>query len=156
MASNINGTGTTFRGKRDFLSDGTYITTEWFTIFFLPIIPLRSLRVRENPNIASPDDVWFSNVIHSKTYEVCERTTINWKQVIYTYCYFIILCSWVNLIHRFIMPFLTGKPYSENTTYGPLLISLEFLMCAPAIFLPYFLRRHALKKIHETSKHLLN
>jgi hypothetical protein len=44
MAFTLNGIGTTHYGRRR-LSDGTYITTEWVVIAFVPLLPLRSLRV---------------------------------------------------------------------------------------------------------------
>jgi hypothetical protein len=46
MATLIQGFGTTFLGQRDFLPDGSHITTEWVVVFFIPIVPLRSLRVK--------------------------------------------------------------------------------------------------------------
>jgi hypothetical protein len=42
----INGCGTRYYGKQDKRQDGSYITTEWITFFFIPLIPLRSLRVK--------------------------------------------------------------------------------------------------------------
>ena len=46
MPYTLNGIGTIFYGKRDFRADGTYITTEWITVVYFPLIPFRSLRVR--------------------------------------------------------------------------------------------------------------
>lgn len=45
MATTIQGFGTSFVGQRDFLPDGSYVTTEWVVLLFVPVIPLRSLRV---------------------------------------------------------------------------------------------------------------
>lgn len=42
----FNGIGTTFYGKRDFHADGSFLTTEWVCLLYLPIFPLQSLRVR--------------------------------------------------------------------------------------------------------------
>jgi|SRR5579863_2450381 len=47
MATTVQGFGTSFVGQRDFWPDGSYITTEWVVLLFLPLIPLRSLRVTE-------------------------------------------------------------------------------------------------------------
>jgi hypothetical protein len=46
MAYTLNGIGTTFYGQRDFRADGTFITTEWLVLVYIPFIPFRSLRVR--------------------------------------------------------------------------------------------------------------
>lgn len=45
MAFTFNGIGTKFYGKRDVGPDGSYVMTEWFVLIYLPIFPLRSLRV---------------------------------------------------------------------------------------------------------------
>lgn len=46
MPRSVNGIGTKFYGRADEWADGTYITTKWFIFFYLPIIPLRSYRVK--------------------------------------------------------------------------------------------------------------
>jgi hypothetical protein len=43
--TSINGMGSMFYGKSDVRQDGSYLTTEWFTILYLPVVPLRSFRV---------------------------------------------------------------------------------------------------------------
>ena len=45
MAYTLNGIGTTFYGQRDFQPDGSYLTTEWLVFLYVPLIPIRSLRV---------------------------------------------------------------------------------------------------------------
>jgi hypothetical protein len=55
MPSNVNGFGTKYYGQRDFRADGSYITTNFFCLAFLPIIPLHSVRVIADPkNSAMP------------------------------------------------------------------------------------------------------
>jgi hypothetical protein len=46
MALSLNGCGTRYLGCR-WQPDGTYITTKWITFFFLPLVPLNSVRVIE-------------------------------------------------------------------------------------------------------------
>ncbi len=46
LLSTINGIGATFYGKRDYdAASNSYITTHFFTFFFLPLIPLGAYRV---------------------------------------------------------------------------------------------------------------
>lgn len=45
MPSNVNGIGTTYFGASDRQPDRSFVTTEWFSLFSVPLIPLRSLRV---------------------------------------------------------------------------------------------------------------
>jgi hypothetical protein len=41
----FNGCGTRYYGKQDKADDGSYVTTEWITFVYVPLIPLRSFRV---------------------------------------------------------------------------------------------------------------
>jgi hypothetical protein len=43
--TSVNGIGSTLYGKSDPRDDGSYVTTEWFTVFFVPILPVCSYRV---------------------------------------------------------------------------------------------------------------
>src|SRR5262245_20240386 len=45
MPYTLNGIGTRFYGKRDLRPDGSYITTEWVTFAYVPLVPFRSFRV---------------------------------------------------------------------------------------------------------------
>ena len=45
MPSSFNGTGTKYYGHALPLSDGSYVVTEWITLLWIPLIPLRSKRV---------------------------------------------------------------------------------------------------------------
>jgi hypothetical protein len=47
VARTFNGFGTKLYGKRDFLHDGSYLTTLWIVLFWFPLIPLRSFRVQD-------------------------------------------------------------------------------------------------------------
>jgi len=50
MAFTLNGTGTKFYGEIDRAKDGSYTTTEWVVLAWMPIYPLRSWRVvKESP-----------------------------------------------------------------------------------------------------------
>jgi hypothetical protein len=45
MPGAINGFGTTYYGCSDIEPDGSYLTTEWVTVFYVPIYPVGSWRV---------------------------------------------------------------------------------------------------------------
>ncbi|HZX30254.1 MAG TPA: hypothetical protein VFF03_02785 [Rhodocyclaceae bacterium] len=81
MASSINGIGTTFYGKRDFQSDGSYVTTKWFILAFLPIFPSYSLRV-------IPED---EGLFPATRFHIVENLSICWAQVLSTYAYVYLL-----------------------------------------------------------------
>jgi hypothetical protein len=46
VGSPINGTGTKVYGKRDFRTDSSFVTTKWITFLWVPLVPLRSMRVK--------------------------------------------------------------------------------------------------------------
>lgn len=55
MPSSVNGFGTKYYGQRDFRPDGSYITTNFFCLAFLPVFPIQSVRVIPDPkNSAMP------------------------------------------------------------------------------------------------------
>jgi len=43
----VNGTGSTVIGRNEIGEDGTYLTTEWFTVVFIPVFPICSYRVTQ-------------------------------------------------------------------------------------------------------------
>jgi hypothetical protein len=45
MPSSVNGIGTKYYGASDRHPDGSFVTTEWFVLLSVPLIPLRSQRV---------------------------------------------------------------------------------------------------------------
>lgn len=66
--SSINGVGTIYYGRRD-AGDGFIITTRWFIILFLPIIPLGSFRRYEFRNFSG--DVRVSDARFKEITRLC-------------------------------------------------------------------------------------
>lgn len=79
----IWGCGNTLYGGKNPDSNGFKTSTEWFTIFFLPIIPLASYRVREG-KISSLNLIIYR---HSSTSYEMIKIGLDRKQVFYTYLY---------------------------------------------------------------------
>jgi len=94
MAHSINGVGTTFYGKRDFRADGSYVTTEWVVLLWLPLIPLRSFRVSYQGS--GPTTGLGTNA----EYRVFARTLPNWKQVISVYALILLSIAWLWFLFR--------------------------------------------------------
>ena len=85
IARSFNGFGTILYGKRDFEADGSFVTTKWVVMFFIPLFPLASMRVK-----AVKSD-WLMN-----DYLVRERGWPNLKQVacVYAYVGLLLLMAW--------------------------------------------------------------
>jgi len=82
MPFTFNGIGTINYGARDFRPDGSYVTTEWVVVAYVPIAPLRSRRIRP-----AGQGVYFV-VYGSSNHYILEETGINGRQVlsIYGWC----------------------------------------------------------------------
>ena|ERR1700722_17974460 len=137
MAHSVWGTGTMYYGMRDFRPDCSYITTEWVSVLFLPIVPLRSFRVASQERTSSGFG-WRSS------YLVFEKTRPNGKQVIGTYCYVCLMIAWV---------------ISTGTILGKYINTGEALPVCSAIALwilpaptPWVLRYLKLRKLPKTTR----
>lgn len=76
MAFSINGFGVTFYGRRLVRPDRSYVTTKWFILACLPIVPLGSARLRDS-----------SRGFSRQEYDVVEETPLDLVQVLNTYFY---------------------------------------------------------------------
>lgn len=76
------GTGTLHYGKREFWSDGSYITTEFFALLGVAVVPLRSLRIK---HIETGFDPEHATIITE--YIECSRSRADRKQVASVFAY---------------------------------------------------------------------
>ncbi|SRR6266851_833954 len=74
MPYTFNGCGTHYYGKQDKANDGSYVTTEWITLVYVPLIPLRSFRVL-------PVGKGTNWVVHSSQSYQAMRVPLRWSQV---------------------------------------------------------------------------
>jgi hypothetical protein len=99
MPSTLNGTGTHFYGDRERDVGGTYVTTKWVVLFWVPLIPLSSWRVY------MLDDARVDYIIDesSRTSQAMQATQVplNWKQVLNVYLVTIplVLAAWY-ILHQ--------------------------------------------------------
>jgi hypothetical protein len=101
MPSSINGCGTKYYGQRDFRADGSHITTNFFCLLFLPLIPIHSVRLIPHPkNSLLP----FSK----NYYQVLEKRWPNPVQVLFVY-----LCATV-VVGQSILFFVYVQPYLKT------------------------------------------
>lgn len=78
MPTNIVGFGTMFIGERDYTFDGSFVTTEFVTVLYVPVVPLRSFRAVETSNSFR----WLgSRAGYAKTSYRVQRLPLCWRQV---------------------------------------------------------------------------
>lgn len=80
MPFTFNGCGTKFYGNRDKGEDGSHITTEWITLVYVPIIPIRSWRVL-------PVGQGTNYVVHSSQSYRMLRVPLCWPQIFHVYMF---------------------------------------------------------------------
>ena len=106
-AWSFKGIGEKLYGMRSFHADGSYQTTKWFVLLYLPIYPICSLRVK-------PHDKGRISVL--------DVLPIDWRQVLDSYCF--VAIAWagvamgIRLLERYSLPFkefvsvaLLGLPF---------------------------------------------
>jgi len=97
MPSTTNGIGTTYYGKRDFRTDGSWLTTEWVVVFFIPLLPISSRRIawryEEDNRWTTHNNFFENNVDHednsrTKNYKILSNEALSFVQIssVYIYC----------------------------------------------------------------------
>jgi hypothetical protein len=77
----FHGIGTMTYGQRDYWPDGSFVTTEWIVVAWVPIAPLSSMRLART-NGGKP-----LARRNSEGYYVYEETAPNPRQVVSVYCW---------------------------------------------------------------------
>src|SRR5579872_6412107 len=127
MPFTFNGLGTKLYGARDFRPDGSYITTEWFVVAYVPIVPLKSMRIR--PGAGGK----YYGLYNSSTYYILEKTGIDGRQILFIYAWFAAFIAAV----VFAFPFTTWWQYIPGVLMLPV---------------PWLLRRTAMKRTAEEAE----
>lgn len=87
----LQGTGAKVYGKRDFAADGSYLTTRWFVLSLIPLVPLATFRVRRVRRW-SPLENW------NDSHEILMRSKPMLKQVLFVYAYLLGLAGTLYLL----------------------------------------------------------
>jgi hypothetical protein len=74
MPYTFNGCGTRYYGHQDRADDGSYVTTEWITFVYIPLVPIRSFRVL-------PVGKGTNYIVHSSQSYQTVRVPLHWSQV---------------------------------------------------------------------------
>jgi hypothetical protein len=137
MPSSINGCGTKYYGQRDFRADGSHVTTNFFCLLFVPIIPIHSVRV-----IPDPKNGWLP---FSKNYFVILEK--RWPNPLQVLCVYLCAASVVGMAILFlgwVDPFLKVRaPWLTHDWIEPVLF---FPFLIPPLLIPRWLRKVAHKR----------
>jgi hypothetical protein len=137
MAFTFHGIGTKTYGERDHWPDGSFVTTEWFVVAYLPISPSVSMRVsytRSSPYARYDREGYY---IH-------ETLPANRKQVVGTYLWFASVIATIVLWAEFQNDLEKYVGDADNAA------GLWLLLLAILLALPFTLRWLAKRrKIHK-------
>jgi hypothetical protein len=133
MPSSIQGFGTAFVGQRDFWPDGSYVTTEWIVVLFLPLIPLRSVRVKASPMRVRT--LYVAASTH-RDYVICDERRPHLKQVACVYGFAIFYAAWIFGLAVSLHSFAARVSDTVGIAVLLLIVGLPWL-------LPWYLRERA-------------
>lgn len=142
MPTNVKGVGTIYYGQAEIRPDASFVTTEWIILFSIPLIPLRSFRVRRNRKA----DVE-ALVVHSTGYVVLEQLPLQWAQIFKTWL-FVLVCGlwWAVLVWS-----LFSVKMDWDNHYVVLAFCYIGLAALPFLAL-HFMRREAYRAQHGNSE----
>ena len=124
MATSVNGFGTTFYGQCDFDTDGSFITTKWIILAFVPVVPTSSVRLRH-----AQEQGFFSM---GTNYDVIMEMPLNVVQVLKTWAYVACFIALLGLL---------GKGADAPW---------KFILLGVMVLLPFILRALAKRAAHST------
>lgn len=119
MPWSFNGCGTRLYGNREQGDDGSFVTTEWITLVYLPIIPIRSFRVL--PEGKGTNAIVYSSRNYRMRRVPLARTQVrNIYLVVAPILAVILLFSWSNIRAWVKNDLLRAKPQPLQVQARPL------------------------------------
>lgn len=129
-------------GERDYWPDGSFVTTEWFVVAWVPLIPICSKRVSYNP-----DNPYACFDAGAGVY-VYETLGVDRRQAAYTYLW--IMCAIAPLvIWAEYQDALSKFVGDENWAAG-----LFLILTGGMVGFPHLLRRYIKRRNHRKWKRL--
>ena len=94
----LEGLFSTALGQSDHRSDGSYVTTQWYSALTVPLVPKASFRVRESKNC------------RQGTFKTCEKVPLCLGQVLPVYAFAAFCTAWVLSIPFVANEYLLDQP----------------------------------------------
>jgi len=140
MPSNVNGIGTRFVGQRDFRADGSYLTTNFFCIFYFPIFPIHSVRVIPDPrNMSIP--------FHTNYYTIMEKRRPHLGQVLSIYACAAAVVGMIFLFFDRIDPYIAEHaPFFSGGFWGTVAFVISL---SPPLLVAWWVQRSARQRMLE-------
>ena len=115
------GWGTTFYGAADRNNaDNSFVTSQWFCAFYIPLIPIQSYRVIYGEGHSR---FYGTYITSSESYSIIEALSLNLKQVVQAY---ILILSFVFFVVLMVFS-MKNQQNALNTDVTELMTSITFL-----------------------------
>ncbi|MGA3032643.1 MAG: hypothetical protein ABSD70_05140 [Terracidiphilus sp.] len=140
MPTSLEGVGFNMLGCRDLRPDGSFVTTKFFCLLYVPIVPISSWRV-----IPSRRNPWLPFV--RKRYQRAAKQPLNLPQVISVYLAAAAIVGYGICFFEFAVPWLKTHSNLIDDSW------VEVLVFAIWMSLPWFLirrmRQRAVERVRE-------
>jgi len=119
---NFSGCGTGFAGATDRADDGSFLTTEWFKVFLIPLVPIQSYRVSYGGRSSS-----FGGVVISQTkqYYIYAKEKLKLSHVVRTYAllaaFYLVLVGLLGTFHT--TSSLAALSTSQSVALGAVIVA---------------------------------
>jgi hypothetical protein len=106
IARSFIGFGTSIYGKRDFHSDGSFITTKWVVLFWVPVLPIGSVRLgKAGAGSRTGESGWSKHYLGyffswNTKYWVYSQAPVNQRQALFVYSFVLALILAVMSVHH--------------------------------------------------------
>ena len=117
MPLQIKGCGTAYLGEKDPGPDGAHTTTEWITVLYVPVYPLRSLRIIRDP-YGNRGDMFSEDT----SYRALERIPLDRAQVASTCVFTAFSVAWIGAMAWFFL-------VMEQALVRPPHIAMALVLC---------------------------
>ena len=137
------GCGDVFYGERDHWPDGSYITTRWLALLYVPLVPLESLRVRE---VGFAKTEYYGPIVTtSQNYQIYTAGEPHKLQVFFVYLFLVCFAAWMWGLLWMAADVLHVDKLPENWDTLVFLLIMLFGMAAP-FSVVWAIRRNAMMR----------
>jgi hypothetical protein len=136
MPTRVDGIGTKYIGNKNLDASGEFTTTEWFTLFYFPLVPLKSYRV------VYPGSPGVKN-----TWRIINQIPLDRSMVLYTY-----LVSILTIVVSLVVLAIVFLGYTLATVeLSPVFLIIGcFLAFLPFFITPKYLLAARPKNVNKT------
>jgi len=130
-----HGLGFRFFGKRDLRPDGSYVTTKFFCLFYLPMIPIGTMRIIP---VGSKVGLPFGRT----QYKLIGKQPLHWLQILSVYLVAFLFVVYGMLLFKVVDPYLQARFGAPIDDFPKFLFFLVWMFLGWVVFRWFRRRSH--------------